>query len=269
MTAARGPVLSFDNRSRPGDRRTPRSRRRAAVSSGLERSERRESSGSCPARGFGRGTITSRSRPPRVTPIASGFGNRSPPLCSDHIRRSKGSASGARSASALWPRFGPRDLARRARERQRRPAAKLAPLAFEQAADRERAGDPVSLVDEHTAEDQRRRQPALGRGPCTQWAGEHVCRQKVTIGHLLGAQVELAQLDRDAVGIGVRACRRDAPPGRSRAPAPAPSRASQPTIASTPEPQPRSTNEPPPRAEPSSSSSRHSRVVAWAPVPNA
>ena len=40
------------------------------------------------------------------------------------------------------------------------------------------------------------------------------------------------------------------------------------TIASTPEPQPRSTNEPAAPAS-SSSSSRHSRVVACAPVPNA
>jgi hypothetical protein len=41
----------------------------------LARAERREDSRGTEARGLGRGTMTSRSRPPMVTPIASGFGN--------------------------------------------------------------------------------------------------------------------------------------------------------------------------------------------------
>src|SRR5581483_36928 len=39
------------------------------------RGERREDSRAKPTRGLGRGTRTSRSRPPSVTPIASGLGN--------------------------------------------------------------------------------------------------------------------------------------------------------------------------------------------------
>ena len=63
------------------------------------------------------------------------------------------------------------------------------------------------------------------------------------------------------------------PPRRDRSPArpPARSPAARPVIASTPDPQPRSTNDPT-AAQPDaveSSSSRHRRVVACAPVPNA
>ena len=80
------------------------------------RFERREGSCGSPARGLGRGATMSRSRPPRVTPTASGFGNCSPPfsLCLDHKRRGEGWAPAPGSPSAPWTRFGAPRLSRRA-----------------------------------------------------------------------------------------------------------------------------------------------------------
>ena len=79
------------------------------------RGERREISCGIPARGLGRGATTSRSRPPSVTPIASGFGN-----CFHLLHRFPGSQTSPTGcvitpvrAWAAWPRFAARRLATR------------------------------------------------------------------------------------------------------------------------------------------------------------
>jgi hypothetical protein len=56
---------------------------------GVLETARRSHTGGRPARGLGRGAISSRSRPPTVTPIASGLGNCSPPF-QDQIDATQG-----------------------------------------------------------------------------------------------------------------------------------------------------------------------------------
>ena len=84
------------------------------------RGARRKDSCANPARGLGRGTTTSRSRPPSVTPIASGLGNWLHLLCEvSFVSRIATSRSRMRQSApptwARWTRSGGRGLSTVAR----------------------------------------------------------------------------------------------------------------------------------------------------------
>ena len=131
-----------------------------------------------------------------------------------------------------------------------------------------RLGDAVGLGGQQPAEDQGRRQLTLGRGPGDQWTAENVCRPKIGTWGLLVAHVEVAHVEVDAVARRRSRAWRRWRRGRSRARSPARSRAWRRRWPARPShSRGRRTNRR--LASSSSMSSRHRRVVAWAPVPNA
>ena len=233
-----------------------------------------------PARGLGRGATTSRSRPPSVTPIASGLGNWFTSFaykfglatcstgCASAGPRRHGPAW-TRSGAAACPRWR-RPLPRRASSAAHSPESRRLGLA--QADARERGRHLVGLVDQQPAGDHALRQHRSA-APAAR-PGQQQRREQVR-----GDRRAPRRPDRRAGRAGAR--RASTPFTRAFAPrrlhatgslssattGAQPSRAA--AIASTPDPQPRSTNPPPGAAASSSISSRHSRVVAWAPVPNA